>query len=281
MSSFRRSGTQYIPRDTVKKKMKAYAEALQELEGYEMISERCGQILDKPSFTTDIDSCCAFVIFNDQKQFIMGHYPSRIFYFKGKQYDLFATVLPQLLQEFKLQNKSEARLQALLVGGNTNFFNELHEYLKECKIQIVGTYLDRFDKHNFIEISLYNKTLAFFPDKKIGVIYSPMLELCKETLNHKKLEPQKQSESVAALRASTLLFQEKSGFTEGDVKDLFDNESVTPVIDVVQSASLYEKKPLTRYGSSADSFEDTSGAETQEEASPAASDAQSKSPTKK
>jgi len=246
---------------TISEKLSDYERALSNLKNFSYVSFPEGKILETISYTADIDRCCAFVIFNEAKQYILGHFNSESYENKGTTIDLFKDKIPNLLLELKKVNHDTSPLKAILVGGNKRFFNKTKAFLSnECKIQIIGTYLDEYDTSNFIEPSLYQKTLIFYPNNKTGVILTPLLIAASEILNGKDISPYKNYQNILALRRNTLLHYDSligmdtSFFpTKNDLKingpisdktysvsvleSVLENEILTPVIDKLDQGS--------------------------------------------
>ena len=63
---------------TILENINEYKKLLTNLETFSIICFPEEKILEDTSYTTDIDSCCAFVIFNEGKQYIFGHFNSEI-----------------------------------------------------------------------------------------------------------------------------------------------------------------------------------------------------------
>ena len=95
------------------------------------------------------------------------------------------------------------------MGGNDDLFKKTKIYLEnECKIQIIASYLDKYDTPHYIDPSLYHKTLVFFPTNKTGIIFSPLLKKGHEVLKSKKISPYKNYNNIVNLRTNTLLYND-------------------------------------------------------------------------
>lgn len=127
------------------------------------------KILTGKGFTTGVTSCCVLIIYNDDPNYFFGHHTSPEFLYNGQMYNLW-----DLLDDNLKQLTGSSAKKAILIGGDTKFFNQIAEFLAKNKIELVASYIDCYDQNMFLD-GYSGKTVLFDPKNKTATVSSPAL----------------------------------------------------------------------------------------------------------
>ncbi|OGT64185.1 MAG: hypothetical protein A3J38_02280 [Gammaproteobacteria bacterium RIFCSPHIGHO2_12_FULL_45_9] len=137
------------------------------------------QVLTNLGATENVTTCCAIILFNDTNQYVLGHYNSIEYQTIGQLRSLFTDELPDILHTY-------TPTQAILIGGDTQFFGAISQFLASHNIGCVASYLDHAEDSGLDEC-LYMKYVVFDPDTHKATVYSAALPEGKIELTDRHL----------------------------------------------------------------------------------------------
>ncbi|WP_419418506.1 hypothetical protein ACNVED_08035 [Legionella sp. D16C41] len=111
--------------------------------------------------TTEICTCCVFILYSKSNpNYFFGHFNSVNYSINSIERNLFKDDFKEILEFLASKGLSITCYEAIIVGGDKSFFNEIKKYLLSLEVKIVASYCDNYQELE-LDDSLKSKDIIF------------------------------------------------------------------------------------------------------------------------